>query len=254
MKQYRIKSTRHCGNLFHYGHFIVDFLIPLIVFIKEKGTQDSFELYLEYVASQHLGEFDSMVHFLFPWIKIHYLETRLFESSKIPLLSWRGYAFGPYPKEAIQWFQKTIIGPRIETKNTYPKVILIERGATKLRNVPFQVAIHDTGKQRRHLNNHSELERFCDSKFSSFENIKLEGMDWEKQISYFWHAKCIIGQHGAGMCNLLFASKNPKVYEISHWGLQTIHQLALAVDATQFTYLPSTIRHIPPSSFEYIEE
>lgn len=51
------------------------------------------------------------------------------------------------------------------------------------------------------------------SKFD-YEVLELEKMDWLNQVNAFFHAKCIISPHGAGLTNLIFTTKNPKVLEI----------------------------------------
>jgi capsular polysaccharide biosynthesis protein len=47
-----------------------------------------------------------------------------------------------------------------------------------------------------------------------FEILFLEDLDFRTQVSYFQNAKVIVGPHGAGLANLVWANPGTKVFEL----------------------------------------
>jgi hypothetical protein len=74
----------------------------------------------------------------------------------------------------------------------------------------------------------------------------LEDLSLHEQRRLFANAKIIIGQHGAGLCNVIFARRSDgsqnHLLEISHWGLQTIKNLAEA-KGMHHHLVQSTMKH-----------
>lgn len=95
----------------------------------------------------------------------------------------------------------------ISKYNLKKMIILINRKKpTKLEHDSFK----STSGQRRFIYNFNELETKLIKKFSKYINvIDLDSMNIFDQYIIFNNARIIIGQHGAGLCNLFFS--NPKL-------------------------------------------
>ena len=72
-----------------------------------------------------------------------------------------------------------------------------------------------SGSKRRYINDHRLLKDYLQKKYNNkFKNIILEKYSFDKQVTLFQNAKIIIGQHGAGLVNLIFCKPNTVVFEI----------------------------------------
>ena len=87
------------------------------------------------------------------------------------------------------------------------KIVLINRKKpTKIEHNHFK----SSGGQRRFIYNYNELEKKLLKKFKKYIHVvNLESMNIFDQYLIFNNARIIIGQHGAGLCNLFFM--NPKL-------------------------------------------
>lgn len=68
-------------------------------------------------------------------------------------------------------------------------------------------------KSRRPLANEAELETLLAG--AGFAIVYLEELPWIEQISLFQHARVIVGPHGAGLANLVFANPGSIVVELT---------------------------------------
>ena len=68
-------------------------------------------------------------------------------------------------------------------------------------------------KSRRPLANEQELETLLAG--AGFTIIHLEELPWMEQISFFQNARLIVGPHGAGLANLVFANPGSTVVELT---------------------------------------
>lgn len=74
-------------------------------------------------------------------------------------------------------------------------------------------------------------------KASEFRNIKLEDHSFAEQINAFYHAKLIIGQHGAGLSNAVWMQPTSTLVEILH-GRKFMHykMISNAIGAQYFPH------------------
>jgi hypothetical protein len=104
-------------------------------------------------------------------------------------------------------------------------VILIERNyedtyscqiENKIKINKFTSKKLVSGKKRRYIENHSDIEKFLKKKYSDkFKNFILERVNIYYQYLLFSKAKIIIAQHGAVLANILFMKpKKSTVIEI----------------------------------------
>ena len=105
-------------------------------------------------------------------------------------------------------------------------VILIERSFA-----PLYKGVTDTGCNRRCLRNHNEIKTKLEKKYGDrFRNVILEEMAIEEQIALFKHAKIVIGQHGAGLCNIVWMTrKHATVIEFPPFQSPTFSNMANAL-------------------------
>jgi hypothetical protein len=68
-------------------------------------------------------------------------------------------------------------------------------------------------KSRRPLANENELERLLAG--AGFAIVHLEELPWIEQIRFFQNARLIVGPHGAGLANLVFANPGSTVVEFT---------------------------------------
>ena len=102
------------------------------------------------------------------------------------------------PDWIIKWLRKSFIKKRYN-KNNYPKKIFISR-------------VGDSNLDKRRLINNEEVENFLQK--SGFTSVVLSNYAFKDQIRLFQNASFIVGLHGAGFANLVFAKNKAKIIEI----------------------------------------
>jgi capsular polysaccharide biosynthesis protein len=185
------------GNLSHYGHFIHDFIVPVIHYINTSNNKYE-HIYLEnYTRWSSIGNFRSMAEKILG-LKITELNTQDIDKLAILRTEISTISFGPYNpiffKDIISYVKNTLT----LTYSPY-KVILIERGNSN----------PGSGAHRRCLSNHRQIQNKLSKYFGNiFKNIILEELTIDEQVSLFMNADIVIGQHGAGLCNIIWMT-NP---------------------------------------------
>jgi len=158
-----------------------------------------------------IGKFKSMGEKLLN-IKIEEIETSSLIPESVPLITLIPYGYGPYRPDMF-----THLNPHVNRTLSLvavtARVVLIERGA-KRKLIDKKVTeenkkcLTSTGAERRSLQNHQEIARVLKEKYKGeFVNVILEDMSLEQQISLFIGAQIVIGQHGAGLCNIIWMTK-----------------------------------------------
>lgn len=245
-RRVRIVFHRDVGNLFHYGHFIVDGVIPFIPVYRqlcEQSTTDVVEMLLMEKPDQHLSQFTYFWSHFFPRIsRVTYVPENVFrQHTEIPLHHVHGQKFGPYSRHDLEYAEQHLGWSSLGSQQTRPMVLVIERGNQPLRLAScIRANAGDTGARRRRLDNQQEINQVirdvCHKKKWDLHIVQLEDMPISEQHRLFASADIIVGQHGAGLCNLVFSTRRRShVFEISHWGLKTIQHLAQAKDLRHCT-------------------
>lgn len=265
MTSVRLLFDYPCGNICHYGHFLVDAVLPFALhydtLLSVKNDDTDIVCWLQDIPSQHMGHtFTGFFRQLFPRVQLQHCSPAAWRQRQEAVTRVVGLQFGPYPPDAMAALRRHVdaflaSGDGNDDLAEWPRVVLIERGFQPV-DVPRHghLSATDTGARRRHLRNHAELRTavasWCAAQQWSFHNVVLENMSLRRQILYFRNARIIVGQHGAGLCNLVFAlpaDRNHVVFEMSYWGLRTIKHLA---DATGRTWvcLPSSAAYCQVSA------
>lgn len=200
------------GLVEHYFHFIFDLCIPLWKIIENSPRETVFVL-------NEFGFFTDQLQRLFPdRIRI---ESTNFTGQSLPSADLQG--LNP---RYVQLSKKDLIGfgnyitqtLAADTRGPRNKVLLIERMPP---NDYFRkAAVHKgSGASRRSIPNHQQLADAIRSRLKApfeFQNVQLEKLSLEEQIHQFKQAALVIGQHGAGLSNIVWMSGDARVFELSH--------------------------------------
>jgi hypothetical protein len=247
---YKVVFSRDIGNIFHYGHFIVDAVIPFLSIYSDlvmtTPASPHLELLIEDRDDQQMGpQLARFFQELFS-TTVTYVYPAEFVRRDYPILHVKGLQFGPYPLNDLIWAE-THMGWGGKEKPPRKKILIIERGFRPIDLPPHcRANRHDTGNRRRRLENQQQVvdcvRSFADRQCLDIDVVRLEEHDLQSQMRYFAEAWVVIGQHGAGLCNLLFSHRDHgHVLEISHWGLATIKNIARA-KGWQHHIVKSTMR------------
>ncbi|MGB0432579.1 MAG: glycosyltransferase 61 family protein [Bacteroidia bacterium] len=126
------------------------------------------------------------------------------------------------------------------------QIILIERSN------PDQYYLNDAvkkgaGKTRRSIKNHKNLvdtiKPYIKSEFQ-FKSIALENLNLKQQINLFSSAALVIGQHGAGLSNIIWMNKKTSVVEFGFKNKAHFKKVALALDLNYLKYQDFKDPHI----------
>lgn len=220
------------GNLFHYGHFIVDAVLPFLTLLRRllpEGADTvvpdgAMDMILIERRNQHLSQFTEFWSHFFPIIgRVIYLPEDAFYRDAAPLYEIHGYQFGPYPRDDLVFAEQMLGWSQSFNKNSrMPMVLVIERGHVPLRLPPcIRANAADTGARRRRLQNQQEINQvirnLCGTLGCPVQFVELERLGIEEQHRLFREADIVVAQHGAGLCNLVFGRRGDlSVLEISH--------------------------------------
>ena len=118
------------------------------------------------------------------------------------------------------------------------KILLIERlpsDDSYLKDTERRGA----GATRRSIKNHEELEQTIRSMVASsyeFHNLTLENMSLEEQLTYFDSAAVVIGQHGAGLANMLWMQEKTAVVEFGFKSKKHFQKIGSALNIEHFVF------------------
>jgi len=220
---------KNSGSLWHYGHFIHDFIVPMINHLITKQVRYD-HIYLDYrEISCKIGSFKPIAEKILgiPITEVTSEDLTLLELNNLETIKIFTIGFGPYNPIV---FKSIVPYMKSQLKLSYSpyKIILIERGRSKLIG-PSNNQIN--GKDRRTISNHKQLNTSLSNRFGSmFKNVILEELSIEEQVSLFMNARIIIGQHGAGLCNILWIENpNSLIIEFPPHGVDTFMNMSKAI-------------------------
>lgn len=226
-KSVKVINKRKGGLLWHYGHFLPDCLVD--EFRESLHTKYNQILRID-SPDQTIGTFSKYYN---NFMKIKTTEKTLEEFENIYCSSKliTGYWQGPYSYNYFNNIYKYAITNFYKSSQKKYDIILIERGTQKLKynindvkkmiesgkrkqnHKEYKIVL--SGKERRSINDHNYLHKYMETKYkSNFANIILENYSMEEQITIFHNAKLIVGQHGAGLFNLIYCKPGTHIIEI----------------------------------------
>jgi len=190
-----------------------DFLLPMNDWrLTHQPDLSSTTLYMSNTKDQSVGSFQGIVE--------EFLQTELKlvppdEFKEIPGqdLKLRAYLFGPYSQQTCANMLSTARHRYGLDQQSEPEfdVVLIERGTANLgfeNDASLKDWAKANGSQRRFILNHTELVDFLSNRYGNrFCNVVLEELSFREQVRLFFGAKLALGQHGAGLNNLLWMNR-----------------------------------------------
>lgn len=220
------------GNIEHYYHFIFDLLLP-INFIIEKTSWKNIFLIKKFGILTEI-----LINLFHDNIKI-LGQKEFFSKEIIPSTKIIGIDPGHtiITNKDCEQLKKNILN-KLNIKNCEnpKKILLIERG-TPLSYYINEAELKWSGNSRRSIINHSELRKMLGWLIKpdfEFINLELEKLSFKEQIEHFNSAIIVIGQHGAGLSNILWMNKGWFVIEF--WSENMFHykKLSRAKDLKYF--------------------
>ncbi|MDF1571369.1 MAG: glycosyltransferase family 61 protein [Bacteroidales bacterium] len=220
------------GNIDHYYHFIFDLLLPLSLIIRKTPSDVIFLL-------QETGILTPILLKLFgSRVRIQHNFETIPEEKMVDLMG-----LNPL-KTSIQHFPyhylKELICDKycIVPTNAPNKILLIERAPPD----PYYLDVSKSkgsGSSRRSIRNHKELEECIRSKIApgyEFHNLQLENMPFEEQVRYFDSAVAVIGQHGAGLANIIWMPQQSIVIEFGFQSKKHFKKLSASLKHQYFLF------------------
>jgi hypothetical protein len=197
----KIFIVKDRGMPWHYHHFITDVVLPFFR-RTEKNRSKITDVYFKDNQYQSIGTFTKHFEDFFG-IKAHLLKPRKFRNLKAPILRLKSMALKSFTDRNYKSLYRYLRDNLKVQCDKSPKILLIQRSKEDLHFDNLEKARRNkTGAERRRIGNHKELRDALSKK--GVVNLVLEGMNFLDQIKYFFNAKVIIGQHGAGLTNMVW--------------------------------------------------
>jgi len=220
------------GSVQHYYHFTFDLMLPLSMVLHNTSPKIIFSL-------RHFGPLTPIL------LKSFGERVRIHTSDRLAPNEKQVELVGINPDEIYQnkidfsMLTETIFkNLKIQKCEIPNKILLIQRSAPD----PFylnEAKLKGSGSSRRSIQNHKELEKLIRSKTNSsyeFHNLILEEISFEDQIKYFNSAVLVIGQHGAGLANLIWMNKGMNVVEFGFRSKKHFEKISIAMNHNYFEY------------------
>jgi hypothetical protein len=222
------------GNFSHYGHFIHDFIVPVIHYINTNNSKYTHIYLLNYANWTRLKNFRSMAEKILG-LKITEISNEDIKKLNLSTIVISTISFGPYRPVLFKNIIPYVSNRLTLTSSPY-KVLLIERGKSK----------SDSGAHRRFLPNHRRLESKLSTYFGDiFKNVILENITIDEQVSLFMNADIVIGQHGAGLCNIVWMKNlNSLVIEFPPHAVDTFKNMCKAKEIKYVRINPNAAKII----------
>lgn len=218
-----IFDIKHLGNLWHYGHFFYDCILLINSYIyNNKCNNITKIIILQKNFRDSLGVFKSTIENVLSCIILEENYDEYKNNKNIIEINAEDYnrTYNDYNNLYIQ------CSKLLSLKEHSYDIILIERSIQNLKtknimdyiktNVNIKKNLNN-GSLRASIKNHNDIKEKLQEKYGDkFKNVILEEMTLDEQVSIFKTAKIIIGQHGAGLCNIAWVQRpNVVVFEIN---------------------------------------
>lgn len=210
----KLKPPIGCpGSPEHYYHFLFDVVVPLQCLILNSQSNARFIV-------GECGIFNDLLPLIFPGRIIP--QDSLNGEQKITEMKLVG--MNPraihYDQSLLDQLKKSISASLgADLSGAQNKILLIERIAPAKFYTSEEARVKGAGSERRSIPNHEELRHYLQTRVKPpfvLENVQLEKMSLKQQVEMFDQAALVIGQHGAGLANLLWSRQSTHVIELLH--------------------------------------
>lgn len=220
------------GHVSHYYHFIFDLIFPLSLLIEQTSSN------VKYVLCDFGILTPVLVELFGERIEILQNFDGVDENEVVDLMGMNPVKVNVSAGQ-IKNFKSFIYHKLNFVPTTKPnKILLIERLPSD------EYYLQDTerrgaGATRRSIKNHRELEQTIRSIVGpnhEFHNLTLENMSLEAQIKYFDSAVVVIGQHGAGLANMLWMKEKSVVVEFGFKSKKHFEKIGSEIGIEHFLF------------------
>jgi hypothetical protein len=197
LNSFKLKYERRQGNFYTiaslfsegYAHWVLDTL-PRLLALDSLPTDD-----LQIIVSRPLAEWhkESIALLGFEHVKFVALEDRCLQLETLYFPSYVGDPGNHHP-QACRWLRERLVQGH-EPAQRNRRLYITRRSA-----------------ERRRVLNEADLEPILSE--HGFEIIEAEHLSFREQVYLFNQAEAIIGPHGAGLANVLFAPVGCKLLEL----------------------------------------
>ena len=209
------------GQADHYYHFLLGVFVPLVEFLGDKDIN---------IVIGDCGPMSHLIH-EYADTRVKMLPNPLYEMVRAnhqlgqSVSNLVGYdAVENYNALAFQRVRRRVnakldnvtpffghrYDPQILNDGFY---LVVDRGNPLGYYSTVSSAYNLSGNQRRSINNlFAVYQQLRESRPAIY--VFLELLPFWEQVFLFKHARVIVGQHGAGLANLLWAERTPRVVEI----------------------------------------
>jgi hypothetical protein len=201
------------GSVEHYYHFLFDLVFPVLEITgQQKAVRIVTGTPLAPIAKDLFGD---RIKFIDPkgqcrvdTMDLRGMNPRVYRIDKRQILNFQNFI--------SEW----MIGKPVAQACD---LLLIERSLPPDYYLSDQCSVKGGGSLRRSIANHTEIsddlrilvETGMLPGIKTIRNVKLEGMPFHEQIQLFASAKLIVGQHGAGLSNIVFCKPGTHLVEIN---------------------------------------
>lgn len=177
------------GNIWH---FLFDSL-PKLRILKSAGMSlnDFDHILIDSLRMPYVGEVLEMLGID---------RAKLIETEKRPFLRFNELTHVtlgcvlPPDKWVLEWVRATFL-PASQPKRSDRKIFISRAGATRRRLIDEEVIAARLG-------------------YHGFESVSLEKLSLKEQIGIMTESACIVGSHGAGLTNIVWAPQGAKLVEL----------------------------------------
>jgi hypothetical protein len=188
------------GSVQHYFHFMYGYFLPFI-----QNTNPSYAEYLFFDCGP--------MNRLLSHVPLYNIKTIKELNCEHETISFSGWDLPHYPEMNIHVIKNKMFDLfAICKKPREDYVLLIDRKDPDTFYIN-DAEIKGSGRIRRSVPNMNEIYK----KLSEYMNVKfvyLEDKPLKEQIELFYHASCVVLQHGSAMGNLLWCKPETHIVEI----------------------------------------
>jgi hypothetical protein len=192
----------------NYYHAVCDYALPYFHFFRSKGLLTaSATVTIKTKKPKSFLLFSKIINTLLPNHTLTYSDHAAKEFTALTRMS-RGFRY----RRTINYLAKHI-EDNFDFRYAPSTVVLISR-----RDAPRHASVADGRPHIRTIENNdelaSEIEKLCHMRGIKFLNVYNEDMNFAEQLSLYHGAKCVIGQHGAGLTNIMWMQRSTHCFEI----------------------------------------
>lgn len=196
------------GSVEHYYHFLLGYLLPVVTWLEDKGRPTCtlrdcgpMNPWLTLIGTRY--DFELVP----PGLMLHSLVTKRQPHVVLPTGDNPAH-FREHRLRNFALVMAEIAG--VTGHNDQPPVVLLNRGNSDPHYQDPRTEIATSGAQRRSIPNINEIMH----SFDGSTLVDTAELTPAEQIKQFSGARVLVGQHGAGLANMLWMPKGSSVVEI----------------------------------------